>query len=248
MKISIVTVCYNSEKTIKDTFDSIRNQNYHNIEYIVIDGQSNDDTINIIKENSDIISKIIIESDNGIYDAMNKGIQHSTGEVIGILNSDDIYKDTETIKLLATEFQDKTVDIVYGNIQYVSQDLSSIVRKWQSSNFVKGSFKKGWHPAHPAFFVRRKVYENIGEYDLKFDVSADFDLMFRAMEIFNFKSKFINRVITNMRIGGTSNKSLKNVIRGNKQILQSFKKNQIPLNPIVFVIRRLLPKLIQFFH
>lgn len=248
MKISIITVCYNSEKTIKDTFDSIRNQNYDNIEYIVIDGQSNDDTINIIKENSDIISKIIIESDNGIYDAMNKGIQHSTGEVIGILNSDDIYKDTEIIKLLATEFQDKTVDIVYGNIQYVSQDLSSIVRKWQSSNFIKGSFKNGWHPAHPAFFVRRKVYENIGEYDLKFDVSADFDLMFRAMEIFNFKSKFINRIITNMRIGGKSNKSLKNIIRGNKQILHSFKKNKIPLNPIVFVIRRLFPKLIQFFH
>jgi len=246
MKVSIITVSYNSDKTIKDTFDSIRNQTYKNIEYIVIDGNSTDNSISIFQDNSDIISILTVEKDNGIYDAMNKGIQKATGEIIGILNSDDVYFNNEVIDIVVEVFQNDKTDIVYGDIQYVSNDLSSVIRNWKSSSYIKGEFKKGWQPPHPAFFVKKNIYDKIGKFDLNFDISADFDFMFRALEIGDFKSKYISKIFTKMRIGGKSNNSVKNILRGNQQILKSFKKHKKFINPVIFLFNRFSLKLNQF--
>ena len=202
MKLTIITVSYNSENTISETFDCIRRQTFKNIEYIVVDGASNDSTSSIIEKNSDIISIAIIEKDNGIYDAMNKGIQCASGDIIGILNSDDVYFSHDTLHLIHDEFEKNQLDILYGNINYVSSDLSRIIRKWRSTPFYKGSFKKGWHPPHPAFFVKKEVYDNCGLYDTDLKIAADFDFMLRSMETTDYKIGFTDNVITKMRIGG----------------------------------------------
>ena len=247
MKVSIITVSFNSAETIRDTFDCISQQTiFEDIEYIVVDGGSTDGTIDIINEYANIITTKIIEPDNGIYDAMNKGIANATGDIIGILNSDDVYHDITTLELIKTTFETKKADIVYGNINYVSSDLKKVIRKWQSSVFQKNSFKKGWHPPHPSFFVKKDVYEQCGVYDLEFNISADFDFMLRSMELTNYDTYFVNEIITNMRIGGESNRSLSNIIKGNRQIHQSFMKNHIKINRFLYSINRILPKVIEF--
>lgn len=245
MKVSIITVSFNSAETILDTFDCIRKQTIQNLEYILVDGGSTDGTLDIINQSKDIITTAITEPDQGIYDAMNKGIINSTGEIIGILNSDDVYFSDNTLALVQTAFLQHNCDIVYGNIHYVSKDLNKIIRKWISNSFSKGSFKHGWHPPHPAFFVRKSVYDQCGLYDLKFNIAADFDFMLRSMESNNFKIHFINETITKMRIGGESNRSIKNIIKGNKEILQSFRKNNISVNSTYYLLRRFIPKAIQ---
>ena len=246
MKISIITVAFNSGLTIKDTFNSIRSQDYDNIEYIVIDGNSSDDTVDIIKSNEDIIYKWISENDKGIYDAMNKGISLATGDVVGILNSDDVYFEPQSISLVMNEFLNNENDIVYGNINYVSKDLNSIIRTWRSSKYKMGSFKYGWHPPHPSFFVKKTLYNKYGTYDLDLSVAADFDVMLRFLEKHNAKSKFIDRVITKMRIGGESNRSIKNILMGRKNIKDSFIKNNIKPYPL-YTLFRYLPKIFEFF-
>ena len=246
MKISIITVAFNSGLTIKDTFDSIRSQDYDNIEYIVIDGNSSDETVDLIKSNEDIIHKWISENDKGIYDAMNKGISLATGDIVGILNSDDVYFEPQSISLVMNEFLNKENDIVYGNINYVSKDLSNIIRKWRSSKYKLGRFKYGWHPPHPSFFVKKNLYTKYGTYDLDLSVAADFDVMLRFLEKHKAKSKFIDRVITKMRIGGESNRSIKNILMGRKNIKDSFIKNNIKPYPL-YTFFRFLPKFFEFF-
>ena len=171
MKISIITVAFNSSKTIRDTIKSVQEQTYDNIEHIIVDGNSNDGTQDIIQEYKNI--KFISEPDEGIYFAMNKGIDLASGEIIGILNSDDIFFDTEILSLVANTFIQERCDLVYGDTVIVKEDnLDSIVRYWKSSNFIPGSFKSGWHPPHPSFFVRKSVYERFGCFDTSIDVSA----------------------------------------------------------------------------
>ena len=209
---SIVTVSFNSQETILDTFNSIRNQDYKNIEYIVVDGGSKDKTLEIINENNDIISNWVSEPDKGIYDAMNKGIKMSTGEFVAILNSDDVYYDNNVVSKVVNHFTENNCDIVYGNLNYVEQyNLEKIVRKWRCNEY-KEVFLKGWHPAHPSFFVRKKLYENFG-FDLDFKIAADFEIMFRFMEIHKMNSSYLNQVLVKMRTGGESNQSLKNIFK-----------------------------------
>lgn len=246
MKISIITVAFNSGLTIQDTFDSIKCQDYDNIEYIVIDGNSSDNTVDIIKQNQDIICKWVSEKDKGIYDAMNKGISFATGDIVGILNSDDVYFESKSISYIMKEFINNEIDIVYGNINYVSKDLNQIIRKWRSSKYKSGSFKYGWHPPHPSFFVRKKLYDKYGNYDLNLSVAADFDVMLRFLEKHHLKSIFIDRVITKMRIGGESNRSIKNIMMGRKNIKDSFTKNKIKPYPF-YTVLRFLPKIFEFF-
>lgn len=245
MKVSIITVSYNSKKTIQDTIDSVKSQSYSNIEYIVVDGNSNDGTKKIINSNKEFISKIIIEKDKGIYDAMNKGISLATGDIVGILNSDDVYFNNKVISEVVRKFKsDSSNEIVYGNIQYVSEDLKKVVRTWVSSNYVSDSFKKGWHPPHPGFFVKKELYTLFGNFDLRFNIAADFDLMLRFMEVHKAKSKFLDLILTKMRIGGESNKSISNIIKGNKQVINSFKKYNIKPSKI-YTLRRIFPKILE---
>lgn len=246
MKISIITVSYNSQSTILDTIDSVNHQDYPNIEHVFIDGKSTDNTLDIIKSKSKRKNVIISEKDNGIYDAMNKGIKYCTGDIIGILNSDDLYCSNLVIGQIVKAFDKSGKDIVYGNINYVDKEnTNKVIRKWKSSNYITNSFKKGWHPPHPSFFVKKEVYEKYGNFDLNLKIAADFDLMYRFIEVKRAPSFFLDIFIVNMRLGGESNRSLQNIYKGNMDVIKSFKKYNSKQHPL-YIFYRLIPKLKQF--
>lgn len=244
MKLSLITVTYNSSKTLLDTLQSVLNQTYSDIEYIIVDGASKDNTVSTIKEYEPKFNgrmKWISEPDKGLYDAMNKGIRMATGDVVGILNSDDLFMDNEVMADIAAAFEGQT-DAIFGNLYFVSQeDVNQIVRVWKGSPYK--SFKGGWHPAHPTFYVRREVYEKYGVFDTTFDVSADFELMLRLIEKHGIRTKYLDRYMVRMRMGGESTGSIKNIIRGNKNIFRAFRKNGIKVSPL-YPVYRLLPKVI----
>jgi glycosyltransferase len=246
MKISIITVVRNNVATINDAIESVLSQTYKNIEYIIVDGASTDGTVEVVQGYTNKIDKFISEKDQGLYDAMNKGIGLATGDVIGILNSDDVYFDKNVLENIVNTFRDKQLDSVFGDLYYVNKDdLNKIVRYWKSSDFELGSFAKGWHPPHPAFFVKKDIYEKYGMFDLQLKVSADFDLMLRFLEKYQISSMYLPKILVKMRIGGESNSSLKNIITSNQSILKSFKKNGIRVNRLMYLFYRLVPKIIQ---
>ena len=247
MKISLITVSYNSDKTIEKTFNSVRIQTYSNVEYIVIDGNSSDNTLNIIKKNQDIISKWISEKDKGIYDAMNKGISLATGDIIGILNSDDFYFDKNVLKKVADCFNKYKVDSVYSDLIYVNKDkLDKIDRFWKSGKYKRSNFLYGWMPAHPTFFVKNEVYKKYGNFDLTISSAADYEFMLRVLFKYRITSKYINFVSVKMRSGGNSNSSLLARIKGNIQDRYAWKKNKI--KPYFFtLLLKPLRKIPQYF-
>jgi len=246
LKVSIVTITYNSEKTIEETIESVLSQSYKNIEYIVVDGNSSDSTVEIVNQYRDKISRFISEPDNGIYDAMNKGLKLATGDIIAILNSDDVYFNNKVIEEVIERFQELKVDALYGDLYYVEEnDLSKVSRHWKSSPFKLGSFRKGWHPAHPTFFVKRYIYIKYGYFDTSMKVSADFELMLRLLEKHSISSSYFPKVLVKMRLGGESNSSIKNIIQGNKSILRAFDKNSIKVNKFLYPFYRFTPKIIQ---
>ena len=245
-KVSIITITYNSEKTLNDTIDSIISQTYDNIEYIIIDGGSSDKTINIVNSYTNKISKFISEKDHGIYDAMNKGLKLATGNIVGILNSDDVYYDNTIIEKIVEKFKKENVESVYGDLYYVEEEnLNKVARCWKSSVFKKNSFAKGWHPPHPTFFVKKEIYNIYGYFDLNMKVSADFELMLRFLERYKISTSYLPEVIVKMRLGGESNQSIKNILVGNKSILKAFEKNRIQVNKFTYLFYRFLPKIIQ---
>jgi glycosyltransferase len=244
MKISVVTVSYNSGETIVDTMESILNQSYKNIEYIVVDGLSKDNTVEKIKKyekkfaaNGRIL-KWISESDEGLYDAMNKGIKMTTGEVVGILNSDDFYKDSEVIEDVIKKFKSKEVDSVYSDLVFIDPAKENkVVRKWKSGEYIKGSFRKGWHPAHPTLFVKKKVYDEYGLFNLKYKLGADYEIMLRFFEKAKVTCAYLDRIIVNMRIGGESTKSVKNIIKNNKENYDAWKINGLKPSFLTFPMK-----------
>lgn len=248
MKISIITVVYNSENTIADAIESVLSQNFPNIEYIIVDGVSKDKTVEIIKAYGNRISKFISELDKGIYDAMNKGLALATGDVIGILNSDDLYTDKEVISDVMDEFlKDKALDLVYGNLVYVkSDDTNKIVRKWISSSYSRRFFNKGNVPPHPALFVKKNVYDIAGYFNLNYKLAADYEFMLRIFKREIFKSKYLNRVMVKMRLGGATNKSLKNILEGNREILKAWRDQGLKV-PLFLMPVRIIKRVAQFF-
>ncbi|KAA6352592.1 putative glycosyltransferase [termite gut metagenome] len=246
MKLSIITVTYNSDLTLSNTIQSVLQQSYNNIEYIIVDGLSRDRTIEIIKEYEPIFHgrlKWISEKDNGLYDAMNKGIKMATGDIIGILNSDDIYIDKYVIEDVVVSILQKKVDAIYGNLYYVKKkDLSSIIRVWKGYPYPKCGFGRGWHPAHPTFFVKRVIYENFGYFDTSFKISADFELMLRFLEKYHINAVYIDRFMVKMRIGGESSASLIKILEGNINVMRAFEKNDISVS-IFYPLLRLFPKI-----
>lgn len=247
MKISIITVCYNSAATIQDTIDSIANQTYPEIEHIVVDGGSKDATMDIVRA-APHVSKYISEPDRGIYDAMNKGIAMATGEVVGTLNSDDFYMHEKVLERVAEVFSNPGVDACYADLIYVRQnDPASVVRYWQSRPFRPGLFKRGWMPAHPTFFVRRKIYEELGGFDLEFKLQSDFELTMRYLELFRINSVYLPEILVKMRVGGASNQSVRNVIKGNIEAYKACKKNHLGVSPL-FNLYKIISRLPQFFR
>ena len=229
MKISIITATFNSAATVRDTLESILRQTHQNWELIIEDGLSKDETLSIVKEYEPRCKgrlRIFSEKDNGLYDAMNRGIARATGDVIGILNA----------------MGNKSVDCIYGNLMFVEADNTDrTVRLWKGSQHEKGAFLRGWHPAHPTFYARRECYEMLGSFNTKYAVSADFELMLRFIEVAGLRNLYINRYFVRMRMGGESTKSLRNIIRGNRSILEALRDNGFKPSPL-FLVRRLLPK------
>ncbi len=248
MKVSIITISYNSEATIESTILSVINQTYSNIEYIVVDGKSSDRTIEIVGKHKAKISTFISEPDKGIYDAMNKGVALATGDIIGILNSDDFYADENVISDIAGLFQKAHCEAVYADLVYVDrEDDSKILRTWNAGQYKSGMFLKGWMPPHPTFFVKASIYAQYGLYNTMFRSSADYEFMLRVIHKHHVKVNYLDRVITKMRSGGQSNVSIKNRIKANMEDRKAWRING--LKPGSFSLtRKPLSKVFQFLN
>jgi glycosyltransferase involved in cell wall biosynthesis len=247
IKVTIVTVCYNSHRYIDHCIKSVLNQSYPNIEYIIIDGGSTDNTLERIKSYGSKIDKLISERDNGIYDAMNKGLKMASGDYIGILNSDDFYIDNKVIEKVVNRLHQDNSDSLYADLIYVDNaNTDKQVRYWKSGPFKRDSFKTGWHPPHPTFFVRNEIYKRFGYFFVDFKLAADFELMLRFLEKAQISVSYLPEPIVKMRMGGASNKSISNIIRQNIECYKSFKKNNLHVS-FLYPIYRLLPKLKQYF-
>ncbi len=243
MKISIITATWNSGATLRDTLESVLQQSYTNYEILIIDGGSSDNTHDIVEEYIPKFDGRLhwhTGKDKGLYDAMNKGIARATGDIIGILNSDDFYADSDVLSRIAEGC--RNVEAVYGNLDFVdASDTSKVVRQWRGSQHRPGAFLKGWHPAHPTFYARRKCYERLGGFDISFDVSADFELMLRFLEANRLSNRYIPHTFVKMRMGGESTGSIGKIIQGNKNVLRAFRKNGFKVPPF-YLLRRLAPK------
>jgi len=205
LKISIVTPSFNSSKTIAQTIESVLAQDCGDIEYIIVDGGSTDGTDSIVKSYGDKISRFVCEPDNGIYDAMNKGVRLASGDAVGILNSDDFYAGESVLSKVAEAFEASGADAVYGDLVYVDEvDTDKVVRRWHSGEYTQNAFRWGWHPPHPSFFVRREVYDRLGLFRDELRISADYELMLRFLHINGIKAAYIPEVLVKMRTGGAS--------------------------------------------
>ncbi len=247
MKISLITTSYNSITTIQETIDSVKSQSViDSIEYIVIDGYSTDGTKELLA-NESCITKFVSEKDCGIYDAMNKGFQLATGEVVGFINSDDLLLDNKVIEDIGNVFDRTQADVVYANLYYVDrEDTSKIVRKWESIPYYQHFFELGNVPPHPTFFIRTHFLNKIGLFNLKFKLAADYEFMFRALKIHKLRSYHLPRFTIKMRLGGATNVSLKNIKKQNLEILSAWTVNGINV-PFYFIPIRIWKKIIQFF-
>lgn len=245
MKVSIITIAYNSAETIEDTIRSIVTQDYPNIEYIIIDGGSTDKTLSIVNKFKDSITTIISEPDKGIYDAMNKGIQNATGDIVGILNSDDIYANKKVVTHIVKAIGDK--DSIYADLVYVDRDnTDKITRYWKSGKYRKGIFKKGWMPPHPTFFIRKSCYNQYGTYNLRLKSAADYELMLRMLHKYNISVAYLQEVITKMRVGGQSNVTLLNRLNANKEDRLAWVINDLKPGPLTLIMKP-VRKIGQFF-
>ncbi|MCE5212889.1 MAG: glycosyltransferase [Deltaproteobacteria bacterium] len=247
MKITLITVCLNSAATIGETLDSVAAQSYKNIEHIVVDGGSLDETPAIVRAWKKHPVHFISEPDKGKYDAMNKGIRLATGDVIGILNSDDIYYDAHVLENVTRTMNDRTVDACYADLIYVDKNNpEKTIRYWKSRFFKKGLFARGWMPAHPTFFARRSVYEKYGLFDLNYSFAADVELLARFMEKYEIESVYIPQIFIRMRSGGDSNNSLLTIVRQNIEIYQACKKNNLQISLGAFFFTKIAARIRQF--
>jgi glycosyltransferase involved in cell wall biosynthesis len=231
MKITVITVALNSAEYIEDCIKSVIRQDYENIEYIIVDGGSTDGTTEIIKKHERKISKWISEPDRGIYDAMNKGIRMATGDVVGILNSDDFYASQSVIPAVMYEFASQNVHSVFADLVYVKRDSpDEVVRYYRSLNFHPKKFAYGWMPAHPTFFVKRCCYEKYGLFKTDYKIAADYELLVRFLSKNNVSFSYIPRVIIKMRAGGVSTKNIKSNWILNNEIIRACRENGVETN------------------
>lgn len=248
--ITVVTVSLNAADTLRCCLESLLEQElppgWH-WDHVLIDGGSSDHTVSVGREVLGLRTEVISERDEGIYHAMNKGLWHARGEIIGFLNADDHYPRPDVLALVSRAFEDETVDACYADLCYVSQvHLGRIVRFWRSGEFASGRFSSGWCPPHPTFFIRRSSLERLGFFDTQYTIAADVELMMRALEVRRLKVAYIPEVLVHMRLGGTTNKSLANVWRQNREVVQALDRHGLFRGLLRFVTGKLIHRTKQF--
>lgn len=244
LKLSLVTVVYNAQDTIGQCIESVISQNYQNLEYIIVDGGSTDNTLQIINQYRSRINILISEPDKGIYDAMNKGIKLATGQIVGTLNADDHFADHEVLLSIAKVFEQQDIDAVYGDLEIINQH-HQIIRKWCSGQCNSSSFNLGFMPPHPTFYCRRNLFEKFGFYSLEYGSAADYELMLRFIHLYKIRSFYLKKVMVKMRVGGISSKNLKNRTKAWAFDLKAMRKNKI-MFPLLALMLKPLRKIIQF--
>lgn len=250
MTVSIITATYNSDRTIRDTLESVLSQSLTEYEYLVVDGGSKDSTLDILLEYEPKFNgrmSWVSEPDKGIYDAMNKGFKMAKGDILMLINSDDLFARPDALDLVVKTFNEHSdADCVYANLYYVSADnTDNIVRVWKTGE--QRPFRKGWLPAHPTFYVKREVYEKYGYFNLSYPLAADFELMLRFVEKHHIKLQYLPEYLVKMRLGGATSKNLHNIIQQDKECMRAFKENGLESSPF-YLVYRLLPKIKQFFR
>jgi glycosyltransferase len=233
LKVSIITTVLNNKETLESAIQSVLGQSYEQIEYIIVDGGSSDGTIDIINKYRIRIAKFVSEPDKGIYDGMNKGIRLASGEIIGILSSDDVYASDNVIATVVETLAETNADVCWGDLVYVdAKDLNKVIRYWKSSEYKEGKFKRGWMPPHPTFFVRKWVYEKYGVFNLDFPIAADYEIILRFLERYGVRSAYISQILVKMRTGGRSNKSIRNIVKANIQCYRAWRVNGLKICPL----------------
>ncbi|MEY4505575.1 MAG: hypothetical protein RL297_153 [Pseudomonadota bacterium] len=248
LKISVVTATYNCESTLQATLTSLMEQTHSNFEHVVVDGLSTDRTLEILKDTVDARTTIHSEKDHGIYDALNKGIARSTGDVIGFLHADDMYADIDVLNSVAQAFVDPTVSAVYSDLQYVKQkDPSQVVRQWRSNAFKPRLISRGWMPPHPTLYVRREWYERIGGFDTRYRISADYFSILQLFSQPDFKAVHLPLVMVKMRLGGASNRSFKNLLRKSQEDFDAMRRSGFgPIDGFIALVAKNISKIGQF--
>jgi glycosyltransferase involved in cell wall biosynthesis len=245
--ISVITVARNAAATIEATIRSVAGQSYPHIEYIVIDGGSIDGTQEVILKHRSKIAAFKSEPDHGMYDAMNKGLRLARGDIIGFLNADDVYSDSQVLETIARTMEEKRVDACYGDLVYVDKrNPSRVVRYWRSQPYREGLFEKGWMPAHPTFYARRWVYDKFGGYDLAYRYQSDFELTMRFLAVNKISTAYIPQVLVKMRSGGAS-RGLWHILMGNIEAYRACRRHSLRVTPL-FIARKILSRVPQFFH
>ena len=245
LKVSLITATYNNSATIAGCIGSINNQTYKNVEHIIIDGASKDNTVGIIKSMANRVSQIVSEPDCGIYDALNKGIRLANGDIIGFLHADDELADPGTLACVISGFKDDDTSGVFGDLVYVDKgNINNILRYWKSRPFQSANLKYGWMPPHPTLFLRKEVYQKFGLFDLDYKIAADYEFILRILKDSKLLIEYIPSIITRMRTGGASNKSIKNIFRKSKEDYQAIRK--YPLWGILTLLFKNAGKMTQF--
>lgn len=245
MKITILSVCFNSAATIRDTIDSVLNQDYPEIEYIIVDGGSTDGTMQIVSEYQNRITQIVNEPDQGIYDAMNKGINLATGDIIGILNSDDFYSSLDVISTIVSTFRQSNSDIVFGDLIYIApSNTSRVLRAYNASSFRPWMLRFGWMPPHPATFIKRSIYKKFGQYSMGYKTAADYEFFVRLLLINKIKYFHLKKIIVHMRMGGVTSSGWRSYWTTSCEMVRALNENGIFSSVIIILMR--LP--IKFFE
>lgn len=245
LKISIITVAFNAQNTIERCLNSVLRQSYRNVQYIVIDGGSTDCTAQIISKYRQDIDIFVSEADNGVYDAMNKGIAMATGDIVGTINADDFYANDDVLANIAKVFDEHNTEILYGDLDYIDPN-DKVIRKWRSGRYKKGMFNWGWMPPHPTFYCKKKLFEHLGVYKLDYGSAGDYELMLRFIHLNGISVHYLDKVLVKMVVGGISNKNIDNRVQAIRFDLKAMRNNNIFL-PMVTILFKPLRKLAQFF-
>jgi len=245
LKISLITSAYNAEAYIGRCIESVIAQNYKNLEYIIIDGGSTDNTVQVVNQYKDHITILLSEPDKGVYDAMNKGIRRASGDIVGILNADDFFASNDALTSIESAFFSQNADITYGDLDYIDHD-ETIIRKWRTKPYTKGMYNWGWMPPHATFYCKRRLFEELGYYSLDYGTAADYELMLRFMHLNKLSIIYINKVLVKMQRGGMSNKSPLNRVKAWRNDIKAMRKNGIVF-PLLTLIMKPARKIPQYF-